>query len=56
MWSTPCAAGYHGLFCEPCSNGTYKTEMSNVDCLECQNMPAEARGNAYYDKTGWSTP
>ena len=35
IWSTPCAPGYHKLFCIPCDSGTYKTEMSNVDCLPC---------------------
>eukprot|EP00347_Sterkiella_histriomuscorum_P013330 403365131 len=56
QWSTSCAPGYHGVFCKPCDSGTYKTEMSNVDCLPCQNMPPEAKDNAKYTQQGWPNP
>ena len=48
--------GYYGLSCSACPNGTYKTEVSNADCLKCLNMPLEALETAYYTMQAWKNP
>ncbi len=41
-WSTDCPPGFSGIFCQPCLNGTYKNEYSNIECKKCQSMPVAA--------------
>ena len=37
--TNPCLPGYYGLKCDGCSNGTFKSEISNKQCIPCSNKP-----------------
>ena len=45
IYGTPCKPGYSGLFCQPCSMGTFKADFSNYGCINCTNLPSGAEYN-----------